>query len=110
VTLCRRIRYDTTERSGTLDEQKWSENRSLRNTIKKLIERRFGVFNIDKEGTVRKVGFYPRYSSRSDTKLSRETFTKNRMISGVKSSRHVKQSATSNLQKTRSLNEVLMNR
>ena len=69
-----------------------------------------GVFNVDIEGTMNQVRFYTRQSSRSDTKPRRETFKKNRMINGVKSSRQVKKSETSNLLKTHSLNEVVMNR
>jgi hypothetical protein len=62
------------------------------------------------ERTVTKVGFYPRCSSKSDTKPSRETFKKKRMINGVKSSRQVKKSETSNLLKTHGFIEVVMNR
>jgi hypothetical protein len=75
-------------------KMKRSENRSLRNTIGKLNKTRLGVFNNDIEGTVKQVGFYPRYSSRSDTKPSRETLKKNRIINCVKSSRLVKKSET----------------
>ena len=73
--------------------------------MEKLKKRRLGVFNVDIEGTIKQVRFYTRQSSRSDTKPRRETFKKNRMISGVESSRRVKKSeAISNLLKTHSLN------
>jgi len=49
--------------------------------MEKLKKRRLGVFNVDIEGTIKQViRFYPRWSSRSDTKPRRETFKKNRMI------------------------------
>jgi hypothetical protein len=39
---------------------KRSENRSLRNTIEKLKNRRLGVFNVFTEGMIKQAGFYPR--------------------------------------------------
>jgi hypothetical protein len=74
MTVLRRVVY----------KMKRSENTSLRNTVEKLIKSRFDVFNVDIEGMVKQVGFYPRMNSRSDTKLNREMFKKNRMINGVK--------------------------
>jgi hypothetical protein len=60
MMVCRWIRYDSTKRSGVLDEEKRSQNRSLRNTVEKLKKRRLCVFNIDLEGMVKQVRFYPR--------------------------------------------------
>ena len=42
-----RISYDRTQRSSVEDEAKRAKDRSLKDTIKKLENRRFGFFNVD---------------------------------------------------------------
>jgi hypothetical protein len=51
MTVLRRMVYKM--------EEKRSENRSLKDTLENLKHRRPRVFNVDIEGKIKPVGFYP---------------------------------------------------